>query len=60
MPLLQSGMSELETDHEIGRASIALPMGLDECAADFVEAGFILFIDNELIRIGSAIGPHRP
>src|SRR4051812_22448393 len=50
---------QLKTNHQIVGRAVALLMRANEYFADLGQILFVLFDDDELIRIGSAVGTDR-
>src|SRR6185369_775258 len=52
-------MRELKADDQILGASVSLLVRVHEDLAKLCQTCFVLLYDDELIRIGASIGPHR-
>src|SRR5205814_2835267 len=53
-----SRVRELESNHEIVRLSVAVPMGAHEDFPNLREIFFVFLDDKELVGVGAAIGAH--
>ncbi len=49
---------QLEANDQVVRAAISLAMRLDQGLAQLREAGPVLFVNDELVRIGAPFGDH--
>src|SRR6478752_6807546 len=51
-------MRELKSDHQVIRTPVSLAMRVKQLFAQLRQSGFVLFVDDQLVWIGAAIGSH--
>ena len=52
-------VGELEPDHQIAGIAVSLLVSLYQRLAQGGQAGFVRFVDDELVWVGATVRPHR-